>query len=137
MSVYERGALRPLWAGMLALLLADALDVASSWASSRLIPLWEEGNRLARVPLTNAFIPLAGIALKAEAYAVIIPFIFLFHYALCARFGRRTSALIASSPLWLLATGAAWAALGNISFLVFWLGWLRPFFTGFSPLLGL
>ena len=134
MSIYERGALRPLWAGMLALFLADSLDVVSSWTSSRLMPMWEEGNRLARVPLTNAFIPMAGIALKVEAYAVILPFIFLFYYALCAVFSRRTSALMASSPLWLLASGAAWAALGNISYLVFWIGWLHPFFTKFLHL---
>jgi hypothetical protein len=119
------GPFRALWLACIAVVAADFLDLASSYAASALVPVWREGNPLASLPLTHKFVLGAGVAMKLEGYLFYAPFIWLLYEALRARADRPLAALLASLPLWFDAWRILAAALENAAFIVWWYGWLR------------
>jgi hypothetical protein len=121
------GPLKAVWIAFLALLIADSLDVLSSWLADRYVPIWQEGNFIARIPLVHRLMPGALLAAKGEEYVLLACFLLLLYRALRTRLDAGASALLASLPVWLSAWTAAFAAYGNICFTISWFGWMRRY----------
>jgi len=121
------GPLKAVWIASLALLIADSLDVLSSWLADRYVPIWQEGNFITRIPLVHRLIPGALLAAKGEEYVLLACFLLLLYRALRTRLDAGASALLASLPIWLSAWMSAYAAYGNICFTVSWFGWMRHY----------
>ena len=121
------GPLKAVWIAFLALLIFDALDVLSSWFADRYVPIWREGNFIARIPLVHRLMPGALLAAKGEGYVLLACFLLLLYRALRTRLDAGASALLASLPIWLSAWMSAYAAYGNICFTVSWFGWMRHY----------
>jgi hypothetical protein len=137
---YFVGPTQAIWMAVLALLIADSLDILSSWYASRFVLLWQEANFVARSPMTHKFLLSAGIAMKAEAYVFFPIFLYLFYKTLRTALSDRMSALLTALPIWYLTCLSSIAALENIGFTVYWYGWMRHWvealvmgLTGMNP----
>ena len=117
---------KSLWIAALTMLIVDAVDILVSAFNDLYIPIWSEGNSLARHPGTHAFWMGPALALHLEFYAMYALLGFVFYQCLRTVLKPRVSAILVSLPLWFeIYDTARDGSLGNISFLIFWFGWLR------------